>query len=100
MSTVTDTVDERVAVRSTGRVVAAIVLAVIGILAIIAAVIYFTTDAHSLPSILGTIKYTGHNHSRAYTPRTLRAIVSLIVGVILLIAAGFSFFWKTKRAAD
>lgn len=100
MSTVTDTADERVAVRSTGRVVAAIILGVIGILVIIAAVIYFTTDAHALPSIMGTIKYTGHNHSRAYSPRSLRGIVSLIVGVILLVAAGFSYFWKSKRATD
>lgn len=100
MSTVTDTVDEKVTVRSTGRIVAAVILGIIGILLIIAAIIYFTTDAHSLPSILGTIKYNGHNHSRAFSPRSLRAIVSLIVGVILLIAAWFSYFWKTKQTVD
>jgi uncharacterized membrane protein HdeD (DUF308 family) len=99
VSTVTDTVDETVTVRSTGRVVAAIVLGVIGILLIIAAIIYFTTDAHSLPSILGTIKFNGHNHKRAYSTRSLRGIVTIIVGVICLIGAWFAFFFKTKQRA-
>ena len=100
MSTVTDTADERVAVRSTGRVVAAAVLGVIGIILVIVAIIYFTTDAHSLPSIMGTIKYNGHNHSRAYSPRSLRGTVAIIVGVVCLIAAGFAFFWKGRGAKN
>lgn len=100
MSTVTDTAYEKTVVRSTGRVVAAVILGVIGILLIIAAIIYFTTDAHSLPSILGTIKYTGHNHTRAYSPRTLRGIVALIIGVICLIAAWFAYFWRAKKVSD
>jgi hypothetical protein len=83
--------------RSQGRVILAAVLVVIGILGIIAGVIYFTTDAHSLPSILGTIKFNGHNHSRAYGPRTTRGIVSLIVGVIVLGAGVFAFVWKPKN---
>ena len=82
--------------RSPGRVILAVVLVIIGILGIIAGVIYFTTDAHSLPSILGTIKFNGHNHSRAYGPRTIRGVVSLIVGLIVLAAGVFAFVWKPK----
>jgi hypothetical protein len=93
---VTDTADEKVAVRSTGRVVAAAVLGVIGIVLIIVAILYFTEKAESLPSILGAIKYTGHNYSRSHNPRTLRGTVSIIVGVVCLIAAWFAYFWKTK----
>ena len=100
MSTVTDAVEDSTAGRSTGRTVAAAILGVVGILLIIAAILYFTQPAHSLPSILGTIKYNGHNHSRAYDHRTLRGIVSLIVGLICLIAAWFAYFWKSKRVND
>jgi amino acid transporter len=95
--TYAEEVDERPA-RSPRRTILAAVLAVIGILVIIAAVIYFTTDAKSLPSILGTIKFTGHNASRANNPRTLRGTVSIIVGAVLLIAAGFTFLWKPKAS--
>lgn len=97
MSTVTEAVDAPVR-RSTGRVVAAAILGVIGILLIIASIIYFTTAAHSLPSILGQIKYTGHNHSRAYDKRPDRGIAALAAGVICLVAAGFAYFWKAKKA--
>ena len=94
--TYADEADYRPA-RSPGRVILAAVLVVIGILGIIAGVIYFTTDAHSLPSILGTIKFNGHNHSRAYGPRTIRGVVSLIVGIIVLAAGVFAFVWKPKE---
>lgn len=97
MSTVTDTAEERTAGRSTGRKVAAAVLGVIGILLIIAAILYFTQPAHSLPSVLGSIAYNGHNHTRAYSHRTLRGIVAIIVGVICLIAAWFAYAWKAKE---
>jgi uncharacterized membrane protein HdeD (DUF308 family) len=100
VSTVTDAVDEGTAGRSTGRVVAAAILGVVGILLIIAAILYFTQPAHSLPSFLGTIKYNGHNHARAYSHRNLRGIVSIIVGVICLIAAWFAYFWKSNKASD
>jgi uncharacterized membrane protein HdeD (DUF308 family) len=83
--------------RSPGRVILAVVLVIIGILGIIAGIIYLTTDAHSLPSVLGTIKYNGHNHSRAYNPRTLRGAVSLVVGIVVLLAGLFAFFWKGRK---
>ena len=43
--------------RSPARVIAGVILVIIGILSIIAAIFYFTEPAHSLPSILGTIKH-------------------------------------------
>jgi uncharacterized membrane protein len=96
VSTVSEADEDVVVERSTGRTVGAVVLAIIGILAVVAAVLYFTEDAHSLPSILGTIAYNGHNHMRAYSPRTLRGVVAIIVGVILLIGAWFAYAWKVK----
>jgi uncharacterized membrane protein HdeD (DUF308 family) len=97
VSTVTDTAEERVAGRSTGRVVATAVLVVIGILCIIAAIFYLTEPAKSLPSVLGTIKFNGHNATRANSHRSLRGITTVIVGVILLVGAWFAYFWKTKE---
>jgi amino acid transporter len=93
--TYAEEVDERPA-RTPGRTVLSVVLVIIGILAIIAAVIYFTTDAKSLPSILGTIKLNGHNAHRANQPRSLRGVVALIVGVIVLAGGVFAFVWKPK----
>jgi Ca2+/Na+ antiporter len=98
VSTVTQAAEKEVAGgRSTGRVIGAIVLAVIGIIAVVAAIMYFTTPAHSLPSVLGAIAYNGHNHTRAYSHRTLRGVVSIIVGVILLVGAWFAYAWKAKE---
>jgi predicted metalloprotease len=79
--------------RSTGRVVAAAALAVIGILLIVVTVIYFTTDAKNLPSILGTIKHPTH---RANSTRPLHGIATLVVGVICFAGAYFAYAWKTK----
>ena len=94
--TYAEEVDERTG-RSPGRVILAVVLVIIGILGIIAGIIYLTEPAHSLPSILGTIKYNGHNHSRAYNPRTLRGAVSLAVGIVVLLAGVFVFLWKGRK---
>ena len=71
-----------------------VVLVIVAILLIVAAVLYFTEAAKSLPSILGTITHPAH---RADEKRTLRGVVSLIVGVILLGAGVFAFVWKPKN---
>jgi drug/metabolite transporter (DMT)-like permease len=99
VSTVTETADETVARRSTGRVAAAAVLAVIGILCIVAAIIYFSEPAKSLPSILGAIKYNGHNLSRADDKRSVRGIGALVVGLIFLAGAWFAYAWKARERA-
>jgi hypothetical protein len=97
VSTVSETADGPAAGRPMGRVVAAGVLVVIGIICIVAAILYFSEPAKSLPSVLGAIKYTGHNSVRANDHRSVRGIVALVVGVILLAGAWFSFAWKAKR---
>jgi multisubunit Na+/H+ antiporter MnhB subunit len=64
---------------------AVVVLVIIAVLAIIAAIMYFTEPARSLPSVLGAIS---HPASRANAHRTTRAWIALAVGVICLVAAG------------
>jgi hypothetical protein len=63
--------------KSSGNRALALVLAILGVLAIIVAIIYITVAAGSLPSIMGHINgSTGH--------RPLRAGISLVAGLILL----------------
>ncbi len=71
------------------RTLAAAVIAVLGVLAVIAAVIYFTTAAKSLPSILGQVQgYTGH--------RSKHGIAALVVGVVLLVVAGALVLYRPR----
>ncbi len=72
---------------SPGRVTAVTVLALIGVLAVIAAIMYLTEPARSLPAILGTIT---HPASRADAHRATRGWASLAVGVVCLAAAVFA----------
>ncbi len=72
---------------SPGRVTAVAVLAVIGVLAIIAGIVYLTEPARSLPAILGTIT---HPASRADAHRATRGWASLAIGVVLVVAAAFA----------
>ena len=62
---------------ATQRVLAIALVIVIGVLAVIAGVIYLTVEAKSLPSFLGQL----HNDS---AHRSLRGIVALVVGAVLL----------------
>jgi hypothetical protein len=70
------------------------ILAVIGIVAIIAAALYLSEPAKSLPSLLGTITSPA---ARANAKRSLRGEVSLAFGVICLIVAGITA-WRGKAA--
>jgi amino acid permease len=72
--------------RSTGKTAAVAILVIIAILAIVAGALYFAEPAKSLPSVMGAIT----SGSRANTHRTLRGIVSLVVAVVLLVAAWFT----------
>ena len=75
--------------RSSGQMIAVAVLVIIGVLAIVAGIIYLTEPAKSLPSILGTITEPAF---RANAHRSVRGWTALAVGVILLVAA-----WITGR---
>jgi amino acid permease len=57
-----------------------VILAVVGLLAIVAAVIYYSVPADSLPSFLGTL-----HHIKAH--RRERGRDALVLGVVLLILA-------------
>ena len=81
--------------RSSGKTIAAVILVIIGVLALVAGIIYFLEPAKSLPSILGTIT---HPASRANAHRSLRGIIALVVGVICLVAAWFVGRRGTSRA--
>jgi drug/metabolite transporter (DMT)-like permease len=59
------------------RVLAISLVIVIGVLAVVAGVIYLTVEAKSLPSFLGAL----HNDT---AHRSLRGIVALVVGAVLL----------------
>lgn len=75
---------------SPGRTAAMVVLLIIGVLAIIAGILYFTEPAKSLPAVLGTIT---HPASRADAHRSTRAWVALVVGVVCLVVS-----WPVGRA--
>lgn len=79
---------------SSGRVAAVAILTVVGILAIIAAILYFTEPAKSLPAVLGTITSPA---TRANEHRPLRGDVALGFGVICLIVAGITA-WQGRSA--
>ena len=85
MSTVTES-----GTRSSGKRIGALVLAIIGILFIILALIYLMTSAGSLPSFI-----PGHiNGSSGHHP--LRTGVALIVGLVLLGGAWWLGFGGRK----
>ncbi|HEX6453200.1 MAG TPA: hypothetical protein VF060_27535 [Trebonia sp.] len=79
---------------SPGKITVVAVLAIIGVLAIIAGILYFTEPARSLPSVLGAITSPA---SRANAHRDLRGAVALVIGVILLAAAWFAA--RSNRSA-
>ena len=70
------------------RVAVAIVVAV-GLLALAAGIIYFTVDARSLPSFMGKIAGDSAH-------RTLRGIVALVVGVVLLAGASAAVAYRPQ----
>jgi hypothetical protein len=71
------------------RIALAAVLVVLGILALIAGILYLTVDAKSLPSILGKLHgYAGH--------RSKRGIAAVVVAVVLLAGGLGTLAWRSK----
>lgn len=69
-----------------------VLVALVGVLAVVVGVIYLTVDAKSLPSVLGQIHGdTAH--------RSLRGIVALIVGAVLLFGAAGRAAYRPGRSA-
>ena len=79
--------------RRGGLVALGVVLVIIAILAAIAGIIYLTMTEASVPSFLPGHVTTGKD---ATAHHTLRGIGGIVVAVILLIGAGFTF--KRPRA--
>ena len=79
--------------RSGGRVIAAVILAIIAILFIIVAIVYVAEPAKSLPSMIpGHVAGSSGHHP-------LRAVGSLVVGIILFVAAWFALRYTPKSGA-
>ena len=75
--------------RSSGKTIIAVVLVVIGVLAVVAGIIYFIEPAHSLPTFMGRLTHPPHSLSRANASRSLRGAGAMVVGVVCLVAAYF-----------
>jgi amino acid permease len=79
--------------RSAGRTVTAVILAIIAILFIIVGLIYLAEPAKSLPSFIpGHIAGSSGHHP-------LRAVGTLIIGVIILVGAWFALRYQPKTSA-
>jgi hypothetical protein len=84
---------------TTGRVVSAVILAVVAIAFLVVGVIYSVEPAGSLPSWLGHETAWVNNQnvpSPSYHP--LRAVGSLIAGVVFAIGAWFTLRYKPTTA--
>jgi hypothetical protein len=70
------------------------VLTAVGLVLLVIGLIYVTTEASQLPTLLGNIR--GGHHSR-----TLRGVVTLVVGGVML-GGGvvIALPWRRDRSAD
>ena len=79
--------------RSSGRTILAVILGIIAVLFIVVAIIYLAEPAKSLPSFIpGHIKGSAGHHP-------LRAIGSLVIGIVFAIGAWFALAYKPKPQA-
>ena len=79
--------------RSSGRMILAVILAIIALLFIVVAIIYIAEPAKSLPSFIpGHIAGSSGHHP-------LKATGSLVVGIVFAIGAWFALAYKPKPRA-
>ena len=79
--------------RSSGRTILAVILGVIALVFIVVAVIYLAEPAKSLPSFIpGHISGSSGHHP-------IRAVGSLVVGIIFAVGAWFTLAYKPKPQA-
>ena len=69
--------------------ISVIVLAIIGVLAAIVAIEYFTVAIHALPSILGPHHGRGHYHKRG--------AIAAVIAFVALVAAGYLAYRITRN---
>lgn len=62
-------------------------LAVLGALAIAAAIVYYTVPAHSLPSFLGPLHSSAHLFVSRTAKRAKRGEAALVIGIVLWVVA-------------
>jgi hypothetical protein len=68
-----------------------VVLVVLGILAVVAGIIYLVEPIHSLPSFFPGSAAHGHGHHH------IRGYIAIVVGIVLLILAGVA--GRSRRRA-
>jgi amino acid permease len=79
--------------RSSGKLVGTVILAIVGIVAVIVGLIYVIEPARSLPTFLGReVGSSGH--------RPLHAVAALVVGVVLLALSGWTSFRSKSGSAS
>jgi hypothetical protein len=77
---------------SNQRLIASVIIGLIGLVILVIGVIYLTVEAKSLPSVLGQLHgVTVH--------RTLRGWVALIIGVVLVLVAGGLYVSRPREPA-
>jgi uncharacterized membrane protein HdeD (DUF308 family) len=70
----------------------AAVIGVLGLLAVIGGILYFTTPAHSLPSFLGPLP-------RVNAHRKRRGEAAIAIAVVLWVIAGIVLFVERRQLA-
>jgi drug/metabolite transporter (DMT)-like permease len=75
--------------RSSGKTIIAIVLVVLGVLFVVAAIIFFIEPAHSLPTFMGRLTHPPHSLARANATRPLHGAAVLVAAIVCFVAAFF-----------
>ena len=75
--------------KSSGKTIIAIVLAVLGVLFVIAAIVFFVEPAHSLPAFMGQITHPPATLGRANATRPLHGAAAIVAAIVCLVAAFF-----------
>ena len=79
----------------------ALVLGILGVLAGIAAIVYYTVPAHSLPSVLGAVPCAKH-WTQTYCDsihRVRRGQAAAVAAGVLLVLAGLVFYLGRRMEA-
>ncbi len=85
---------------TTGRIASAVILAVVAIAFLVVGIIYCLEPAGSLPSWLGhATVYVNHQNLPSPSYHPLRAVGSLIAGVVFAVGAWFTLRYQPAPAS-